>query len=456
MPSQTPCQTPCQTTKTIESHTVSYLDHPDPGGIYVNGNRTDDSFSLQLGNGTSGPCTPTSACTAHYTYDPRDRRRRPSSRTRSVISTTCPTVLVVKAGHKLQSDYDQANWLTDQIDSTLNQQVLNSFTPIGLESRQEIDRGIGSGATPLQTTSWSYFLDGKLSGLSTTVPGQAQPIEQHTVSYLDSDPKYAGTSGLYLDGNRTQDQYSIRPGGAAGSMSTRTSGTATYGYDPRDRLVSNNDGHGDATTYTLDGAGNIQTQSTVNGSGTSTVNNFYDPNNLNQLQKSTTLGGPTLLYWYDSLGRQQCVTDATGSRGDCNPSENTPANKPRLQDYKYDYLDRLQTYRTYSGGGNPTDEAKYVYDALNRTVQETEQRPSFPGDKHITQFSYLGLGRARDRGAADLQELGQHPVHQGLRLRRLRPPPGHDRVRLDAARCAQRDLYLQLRRARVRQPARGL
>src|SRR5262249_35816056 len=78
-----------------------------------------------------------------------------------------PNGVVVKAGHKLHSDYDQANWLTQQIDSTLNQQVLNTFTPIGLESSREIDKGIGSGATPLQTTSWTYFLNGKLSGLTT-------------------------------------------------------------------------------------------------------------------------------------------------------------------------------------------------------------------------------------------------------------------------------------------------
>jgi YD repeat-containing protein len=31
-----------------------------------------------------------------------------------------PNGVVVKAGHKLHSDYDQANWLTQQIDSTLN------------------------------------------------------------------------------------------------------------------------------------------------------------------------------------------------------------------------------------------------------------------------------------------------------------------------------------------------
>ena len=62
-----------------------------------------------------------------------------------------------------------------------------------------------------------------------------------------------------------------------------------------------------------------------------------------------------------------------------------------MQDYKYDYLDRLQTYRAYSGG-NKTDEADYAYDALNRLVQETEQHPGFNGDQHVTRFSYLGLG----------------------------------------------------------------
>jgi RHS repeat-associated protein len=313
-----------------------------------------------------------------------------------------PNGVVVKAGHKLHSDYDQANWLTQQIDSTLNQRVLNSFTPIGLQSSREIDQITGPGSFNLrQTTTWNYFPNGKLSGLTTTVPSQSpcptpctttQTIESHTVSYLDTNPNFAGTYGVYLDGNRTQDQYSLRPGGSAGSSTTRVAGTASYSYDPRDRLVQNNDGHGDVTTYGLDGAGNVQTQSTVNVSGTTTVSNTYDPNNLVQLQKSTTSGGPTLLYWYDDLGRQQCVTDTTGSRADCNPSENASGNKPLLQDYKYDYLDRLQTYRTYSGGGSPTDEANYVYDALNRTVQETEQHPSFPGDKHITQFSYLGLG----------------------------------------------------------------
>lgn len=51
---------------TIESHTIDYLD----GGIYVNGNRTKDTFTL---DGQNTECLPGSACAATYTYDARDR-----------------------------------------------------------------------------------------------------------------------------------------------------------------------------------------------------------------------------------------------------------------------------------------------------------------------------------------------------------------------------------------------
>jgi RHS repeat-associated protein len=182
--------------------------------------------------------------------------------------------------------------------------------------------------------------------------------------------------------------YSVRPGGAAGSTATRTTGTATYSYDPQDRLINNDDGHGDVTSYTLDGPGNIHQQTTTSPSGTTTVNNTYDPNDVNHLQKSVTPSG-TFLYWYDDLGRQQCVTDANGSQANCGPSENTTASTDLLSDDRYDYLDRLTTYRAFSGG-NQTDLATYVYDAQNRQVQETEQHPAFNGDTHVTTFSYLG------------------------------------------------------------------
>jgi RHS repeat-associated protein len=289
-----------------------------------------------------------------------------------------PNGTLVKDGQKLHSDYDGNDWLTDQTDSTLNQRVLNSFTPIGLESRREIDKSNGSGGwTTLQTTTWDYFANGKLNHL-TTVNGSGTTLESHTVSYLDAN-------GVYVDGNRTKDVFSLQPGGGASSPCKPPSTcTGADGYDPQDRLVRNDDGHGGVTTYTLDGPGNIVSQTV---GGTTTTNTYSG----NQLQQSVT-GGQTLKYFYDDLGRQQCVTDGAGSQTDCNPSDNTSASTDLVTDYRYDYLDRLQTFRAFSAGTR-TDEANYVYDAENRQVQESEQHPSFNGDTHVTDFSYLGMSK---------------------------------------------------------------
>jgi len=114
--------------------------------------------------------------------------------------TASPTGWRSKLATKLHSDYDQANWLTQQIDSTLNQEVFNSFTPIGLESSREIDQISGPSSFNLkQKTSWTYFANGKMSGLTTVAPSQThcsmpctntQSIESHTVSYLDTNPNF--------------------------------------------------------------------------------------------------------------------------------------------------------------------------------------------------------------------------------------------------------------------------
>ncbi|MGH2656657.1 MAG: hypothetical protein ACRDIZ_08185 [Actinomycetota bacterium] len=55
----------------LESHEVSYL---DDNGIYLNGHRTRDVFTLDGPNpgGAPDPCFP-AACTAAWRYDPRDR-----------------------------------------------------------------------------------------------------------------------------------------------------------------------------------------------------------------------------------------------------------------------------------------------------------------------------------------------------------------------------------------------
>ena len=76
-----------------------------------------------------------------------------------------------------------------------------------------------------------------------------------------------------MDGNRTPDVYSLRPGGTASSPCFPGTCTAKYSYDPRDRLVSHDEGHGNLTSFSLDGAGNILSQAK---NGTTTVTNTYN------------------------------------------------------------------------------------------------------------------------------------------------------------------------------------
>jgi len=67
-----------------------------------------------------------------------------------------------------------------------------------------------------------------------------------------------------------------------------------------------------------------------------------------------------------------------------------------LADYSYDYLDRLATYRAFSGGSQ-TDKAEYTHDALDRIVSQTELHPSLNGTERTTTFSYLGLTNQQTR-----------------------------------------------------------
>jgi RHS repeat-associated protein len=296
-----------------------------------------------------------------------------------------PGGTLVKAGRSLHYVFDGADWITTQFDYGSGsptapgadaQRIVNTFTPLGLEASREIDKPDGAGGwTAKQSTAWQYFANSKLNTLTTTVPGQTQPIEQHTVTYLD-------TSGIYDDGNRAQDVFALKPGAGASSTCFPSTCTATYAYDPRDRLVQQNDGHGSTTAYTLDPSGNILTEA-VNGATTKTY--AYQGSQLQQV----TAGGQTSKYWYDSLGRQHCVTTSAGSAADCGSGPTGTSNL--IADYEYDYLDRLTTYQAYSSGSK-TDSAQYTYDALNRVASETELHPNFNGTPRTTQFGYLGQG----------------------------------------------------------------
>ena len=290
-----------------------------------------------------------------------------------------PGGTLVKDGRKQHANFDQANWVTDQTDFGIlaanadEQRFVASFTPVGQQSRMELDKPDGSGGwTPKQVSTYDYYANGLLNHLTTTNGTGTTTLESHAVQYLDG-------SGIFVDGNRTKDTFSLQPGGSgSGPCKSPTTCSAAYTYDPRDRLVKADDGHGSATSYTLDGSGNILTEA-ANGS---TKTYTYQGNQLQTL----TSGGQTADYHYDELGRLHCVTTSSGSAADCG-LESTSSNL--LTDYEYDYLDRLSNYAAFSAGSQ-TDSSSYTYDALNRISSEDDLHPSFNGSTRTTQFSYLG------------------------------------------------------------------
>ncbi|MCA1712762.1 MAG: hypothetical protein LC789_14445, partial [Actinobacteria bacterium] len=103
-------------------------------------------------------------------------------------------------------------------------------------------------------------------------------------------------------------------------------------------------------------------------------------------QTTSTRGGATARFWYDTLGNLSCQTTSAGSAADCAPGAGT-ANL--LVANEWDYLDRLKTAKTYSAGA-VTDSSAYTYDALDRLSQETETHTTGPVSSRTTDFSYQG------------------------------------------------------------------
>ena len=95
--------------------------------------------------------------------------------------------------------------------------------------------------------------------------------------------------------------------------------------------------------------------------------------------------------WYDDFGNQDCTTKPSATKAACNGPKNSAAAGV-LTDFTYDPLDRQIAQASYEGtGGSPTDSSEYIYDALDRTLQETEDHQGDQYDR-TTDFSYLGLG----------------------------------------------------------------
>ena len=197
----------------------------------------------------------------------------------------------------------------------------------------------------------SAAIHGKLKTIETTNRGGTS-LECHSLSYLD------GTA--YVNGHRTRKAMFLK-GPSGTPTGCEPSCTQQFTYDGRDRLVRFDNGAGGAIDYAFDGdalagiiergtvtpsilkAGNVTTERDTTVTPAATRTYHYDGNRLSRSQERSA---PFSHYHYDSLGRLDCTTAASGSAADCSPADGNHATT-LLADYAYDPLDRLLSYRSF-------------------------------------------------------------------------------------------------------------
>jgi RHS repeat-associated protein len=285
-----------------------------------------------------------------------------------------------QTGRENDYGYDGADWLSDQTDhgadnssTSDDRHITFAFLPTGWQQNRTIQK---AGSTK-ESTDWTYFQNGQLKTLNTK-NGSGATMESHNVSYVDS--------GVYLNGNRAQDVYSLHgPGGGPCASSC----TAKYSYDALDRLTHEHTDRGDGSNldigYTLDPAGDV-TQQRTNGA---TVNYSYVGQQLRQqLDASNNV---VARYFYDGHGRLDCVTTAAGSAASCDSAGTPSPDSSLVSSYSYDPLDRLLVSHTYANpnAGIKGKNAVYTYDALDRPTKEVEDHDG--AATNTTNLMYLGL-----------------------------------------------------------------
>jgi RHS repeat-associated protein len=211
-----------------------------------------------------------------YAYDPLDRLTSVSSGGQQtsyaydVASNLVTTTLPTGNGYAEARIYDRAGRLVD-VESKKGATTLSKFA-ISLDPVGNPTQVVRTGSLP-QTQTYSYDASDRLTGVcfqAGTCPSVSDPFIRWTYDKV---------------GNRLSEQ--------------RPSGTTSYSYDARDRLLS-----AGATSYTYDQNGNQLS------AGSRTF--AYD---LGNRLKTTTQGSTTTTYLYDGDGvRLQASTGAQANR----------------------------------------------------------------------------------------------------------------------------------------------
>jgi RHS repeat-associated protein len=252
-----------------------------------------------------------------------------------------------------------------------------SFDELGRLTNRTLAKSDGAGGWATeQSASRTYYENGLLKTLQTLDGAtSANTVASHQLSYV--------ADGKYLNGNIVSDLFRLR--GPDSAAPCRTSDcTASWGYDGRDRLISEDSGSGQTSSFTLDVRGNIKTEQR-NGGPYRTAEYTGD-----RLTADTT-AGVSARYLYDPLGNVDCVVAASWAASSC-PSAATgqPVANELLSDNIYDYRGRLLAVRGYNAGVLG-DRSEYRYDPLGRPITKVA---TDDGMSTTTQSTYLGTDSA--------------------------------------------------------------
>ena len=163
--------------------------------------------------------------------------------------------------------------------------------------------------------------------------------------------------------------YSYTPAGNRASMND-ASGTTTYVYDIRHRLVSKQTPQG-TLTYTYDAAGNLASVGSSNAGGVS-VNYTYDAVNRLESVVDNRLANGTTTYAYDGVHNVLSTTAANGVKSD----------------YTYNSVDRM-TQMTNSKQGGTLASYTHTLDPTGRRLSVTENTG------RVTAYTYDSLYRLK-------------------------------------------------------------
>ena len=163
--------------------------------------------------------------------------------------------------------------------------------------------------------------------------------------------------------------YSYTLAGDRASM-TDASGTTTYVYDNRHRLVSRQTPQG-ALTYTYDAAGNLASMRSSNGAGVS-IDYTYDAVNRLDSVVDTRLADGTTSYTYDGVHNVLSTTAANGVQSV----------------YTYNSMDRM-LQMTHSKGGGTLGSYTHTFDPTGRRLSITENTG------RVTAYTYDSLYRLK-------------------------------------------------------------